>query len=250
MNNTPPNQPNPSPYPEPAPKSLSKSRASQVSLDIEQARAMHTQHIPAIIYGVGMHPLIGEEAEPAARSYAQDVVTRMAPRDPAEEMLIAQLLYTHTRVIRLTALANQQTAIAPMGTLHEYADRASNTYRRLMLALAEYRRPPRAGDTFAVVKQANIAGQQVVQNIENFPGNTTNEQGCRHGRPATSPPAIPSTRSTVDSPTTDSTALPAHAGGAGVSASISRAGEAVGASHGPKDAGRQGSIACERDKAR
>ena len=62
-------------------------------------------------------------------------------------------------------------------TIHEYADRASNTFRRLMLILAEYRKPPRVGDSFTAIGQANIAGQQVVVNGGQENGNATNEQG-------------------------------------------------------------------------
>ncbi len=42
----------------------------------------------------------------------------------------------------------------------------SYTYRRLMPALSEYRHPPRSGDTFAVVKQANIAKQNVIYTMQ------------------------------------------------------------------------------------
>lgn len=139
---------------------------------------------------------------------------------------------------RLTALANQQTGLESLRTVHEYADRASNTYRRLMLALAEYRRPPRAGDTFAVVKQANIAGQQVIQNHENSGANATNEQGC--GRPTGD--AIPGH--------TTPPALPADTGGAGIPAFVRAARETVEAVHRPPDARRQSQIAAQRHQTR
>ncbi len=113
-------------------------------------------------------------------------------------MLIAQLLFTHSRITRLTYLANQQDSPKSIAILNEYADRATNTYRRQMLALAEYRKPPRQGDTIAFVNQANIAGQQVVQNGGRADEKSTNEQGCnafngpqRHGnQPAEGIPAL------------------------------------------------------------
>jgi hypothetical protein len=191
MTSKPTNHPKPTPDPQPAPKSLPPQRTAKASRNSEQARSAHAHSLPAVLYGVALHKMLGEEGETAARTYAQDAITNMAPRDPVEELLVAQLLFTHARVMRLSTLACQQTAIAPMGTLHEYADRASNTYRRLMLALAEYRRPPRTGDTFAIVKQANIAGQQVVQNFENSENNPTNEQGCRHGQPEAGTHPVP-----------------------------------------------------------
>jgi hypothetical protein len=178
------------------------------------------------------------DGAPDPSAYAQAVIADMAPRDAAEEMLIAQLLFAHARVMRLTALANQQIGLESLRVVHEYADRASNTYRRLMLALAEYRRPPHTGDTFAMVKQTNIAGQQVIQNHENSTTNATNEQGSK--------PIPGDARSTPASPP----ALPADTGGIGFPAFIRPARETVDAVHRSPDTRRQGPIAAERDEAR
>jgi hypothetical protein len=200
-------------------------------------KRIHGRALPGGVYRAALVPILGDKlAEgPDPSAYAQAVLADMAPRDAVEEMLIAQMLFAHARVMRLTALANQQTALEPIRTIHEYADRASNTYRRLMLALAEYRRPPRTGDTFAVVKQANIAGQQVIQNHENSGTNATNEQGC--GR--TSGNASPATP-----------ALSANADRVGVPAIIGPARHALDAIHRPADAGRQDPIAAERNQTR
>lgn len=151
--------------------------------DASAARRIHGHAIPGAVYTGALRPRLAAHFGDfnLARSgmvHAGDVMARMAPRDPVEEMLVAQLLLTHSRVLHLTDIANHQTGLQQVRTIHEYADRASNTYRRLMLALAEYRRPPRTGDTFTAIKQANIAGQQVVQNQENSqPTKATNEQG-------------------------------------------------------------------------
>ncbi len=111
-------------------------------------------------------------------SFIEDVLARMAPRDPLEELLVIQAALAYARVLHLTEYANRQESLESLRTVNEYADRASNTYRRLMLALAEYRRPPRGGDSFTAIRQANIAGQQVVQNGEvKGDKNATNEQG-------------------------------------------------------------------------
>jgi hypothetical protein len=86
--------------------------------------------------------IVGMLPEPLAQSsmlYVDDLIERMAPRDPAEEMLVVQLVLTHARVLYLTDVANRQERLESIRTVHEYADRASNTYRRLMLALADYR---------------------------------------------------------------------------------------------------------------
>jgi hypothetical protein len=118
----------------------------------------------------------GIDLSETSDTWTRDVFGRMAPRDPAEEMLVAQLIFAHTRAMHLADLANAQTRLDSLRVVNEYADRASNTYRRLMLALAEYRRPPKGGDTH--IRQANIAAQQVVLNSEGGNSeNATNEQG-------------------------------------------------------------------------
>lgn len=221
-----------------APQTLPGQRAAKATDDLAHARALHGRALPGVIYGLVLAPMVGEKGRAEAGVYARDVIASMAPRDAAEEMLIAQLLFAHARAMRLTELANQQTAIDSVRVVHEYADRASNTYRRLMLALAEYRRPPVPASSFTAIRQANIAGQQVVQNHENsVPQNATNEQGCpsgESGRPAVG----------------DAAELPAHAGGLGVPPFVRSEAQAVGTVHGAPDALGQSRDATERPQAR
>lgn len=141
------------------------------------------------------------ETNATAVQRGDDVLKAMKASDPLEEMLVAQALWTHARVARLNNLAITQTDRENLRIVNEAADRATNTFRRVMLALAEYRRPPRAGDSFTAIKQANIANQQVIQNHEiKESENATNEQGCSIGNP--SPAALSTDRSgtTVSSP--------------------------------------------------
>jgi len=96
------------------------------------------------------------------------------------------------------------------------------------------RRPPRTGDSFTAIRQANIAGQQVVQNLESSKSkseNATNEQGCSHDA--------------IDQPAATK-ALPPHAGGAEIPARVSPAHEAMAAKHRPPDAAGQGPLEDER----
>lgn len=162
-----------------------------------------------------------------ARRFAEDFFERMNPRDPAEELLVSQMLMAHARVVRLTTLASTASDYDGIRIVNEYADKASNSYRRLMLALTEYRRPPKQGDTITAIGQANFANQQVIQNHETT--NATNEQGCK-------PQAAP--------------ALPADAGGIGVSAFNCSASPALDAIHRPTNAQRQESIEHERCETR
>ncbi len=154
----------------------------------------------------------------SAVSYVLDLLGEFKARDPVERMLVSQMIQTHARAMYLNAFATQQTNLKWATMMHEAADRAANTFRRQMLALAEYRRPPRPARQFTAIGQANIASQQVVQNNgkeEN--GKATDEQGSRSSGAA---------------------ALPAHAGGAGVPAAVIPAGEAVGVEHRAADGGR------------
>ena len=160
---------------------------------------------------------------PRESNYARDVISRMAPRDAAEEMLVAQLLFAHARVLRLTEMTQHATTVEMIRVIHEYADRASNTYRRLMLALAEYRRPFRTGDTIAVVQQANITNQQVVHAHEN----RTNEQGFERRGDAG-----------VAANDDAATPLPIESVGTDFLAGLSEALETMGIVHGSKDRGR------------
>lgn len=222
------------------PAARSSSLPTKPAATPPDARYAHGCQVPAAIYRSAIERLLGHQLEsvPDAGQYVKAVIADMAPRDPVEEMAITQLLLAHVRAMHLTSMTNQPLDLHTMRTIHEYADRASNTFRRLMLALAEYRRPPRTGDTFAVVKQANIAHQQVIQNHENSNTNPTNEQGCVRA---------------VGTPTPEHTAaaaLPAHPGGAEGSACVRPAREAVDEVHRTANARGQVPLAPERDKAR
>ncbi len=183
----------------------------------DAAADVHMRALGAATYCHALVPHLGKLLEgidiPVTAHQLMDWLMReMAPRDALEEMLAVQALLTHVRVLHLTKLSGTQTEIKSIQTVNEYADRASNTFRRLMLALAEYRRPPRAGDSFTAIKQANIANQQVVQNEKTREQNTANEQGL----PARSAPA-----------------LPADSGGPGLAEVLSEAKQALGAEHRP-----------------
>jgi hypothetical protein len=181
------------------------------------ARHLHGEGIPEAVYATAIAPIIGGKTDDQAMMYARDLIKRMAPRDPAEEMLITQMLFAHARSMRLTAMSGQLSTVEGLKVVHEYADRASNTYRRLMLAFAEYRRPPKAGDSFSVIQQANIAAQQVVQNNGATDENATNEQGSNHASCSNQPgnQAAPQ--------------LPADTGRDSLAAILSPKGQAVGA---------------------
>jgi hypothetical protein len=186
-----------------------------------RAAVEHSTGLTASLYRHLLERVVGEDCPVvvSADRYVVDLLARFQPRDPVEEMLVAQMVHTHARLMYLNAYAHQQKHLAWSKQMHESADRAANTFRRQMLALAEYRNPRRPRSV-TTIGQANIAHQQVVQNNVNpNPGNpearnATNEQGSTgDGR------GLP--------------ALPAVAGGLGGAAGERPAGAAVAAEHRP-----------------
>ena len=208
--------------------------------DPETARRIHAQAVPGALYAEAMRPLLeglfaDQDLMQSAMEYIQGLVKGMAPRDHAEEMLVVQMALTHVRSLRLTSQLNRETTTDGLRILSEYADRASNTFRRLMLALAEYRRPPRPPAGVTAIQQANFGAQQVVVNGPlDVRERATNEQGPR----------------TDDRPREQQEALPPEPKGTGVPASVSAPREAVGVVHRAQDCGGQGPEQSERLAAR
>ena len=99
----------------------------------------------------------------AAAVHMRKLQDELKPRDAIEEMLIEQLAVTHARVVKLSAQALIQKNEAWYRTLSEACDRAASTFRRLTVAFREYREPRRT--TVMAIQQANLANQQVVQQI-------------------------------------------------------------------------------------
>jgi len=138
----------------------------------------------------------------------------MQPRDAIEEMLVLQMAWTHARLARLSSIAPQQDQTNNVRVVNDACDRAANTFRRMMLALVEYRRPPRS-DSFVAIRQANVANQQVIANGQN------------------QNPAKPISSNELGS--TPAKALPPHTEGIDFVATVGPAEQAVGMEHRPQD---------------
>jgi hypothetical protein len=93
-----------------------------------------------------------------------EFIHQMQPRDPLEKLTLDQLMLHHVRVLRLSQQACQQSKPELFKMLNEACDGASGAFRRLMTAFDERRRPPRQQAAIAI-DQANVANQQVVQNV-------------------------------------------------------------------------------------
>jgi hypothetical protein len=104
-------------------------------------------------------------ATPAAFNFQQD----MRPKDGLERLTLTQALLAHGRVAWLTKLATAQTNAHALGIIVEACERASGTFVRLVRALGEYRQPRNSSPNVSIA-QANVAHQQIVQNVQIMEG--------------------------------------------------------------------------------
>ena len=105
-----------------------------------------------------------DEVLAAAHDSVAEFVHKMRPRDPLEKITLEQLIVNHARVLRLSQQACGQTDPESAKLFHEACDGASGSFRRLTTAFNENRKPPRQKASIAI-DQANVANQQVVQNV-------------------------------------------------------------------------------------
>jgi len=184
--------------------------------------------------------VLGKALSNTAFQYVMATFDRIKPQDPFEEMLIAQTLATHSRMMYLSRIMLDITEIEVIQRISEAADRAANTFRRQMLALREYRRPTK---TVHFIRQSNVAGQQIVSNSFSESGNSTNEQGFNHEQ----------LHQQHQAPTNHQpgpTALPTDEGRVDPLAGVSRKGETVDTQHGTEDRGRKKQVKDERPETR
>lgn len=150
-----------------APKALVLPTAPRDATAGQAAQHYHRDAMLTGVYHQILHRGIdqifpGPELRETMLSFVTDTIRRAEPADPMEEMLVCQMLLAHMRSLHMTYLMGATSDSQDAGVLAQHAERASNTYRRLMLALAEYRRPARR--SFTAIRQANVAHQQVVAN--------------------------------------------------------------------------------------
>jgi hypothetical protein len=174
-----------------------------------------------------------EEAARSAELFVEAVRESVQPRDALEEMLVVQMAWAHARLARLSAIAHNQEQRGNVQVVHDACDRAANTFRRQMLALAEYRRPAQPG-SFVAIRQANVANQQVVQNVENHTASSPNFRNpAASNEQGSATPALP--------PVAEGVEIPAGGG---------EAEQTVAGQHRPQDTRGKGPIETERSQAR
>ena len=109
---------------------------------------------------------LGPELLEAAGLGAISFQEHMQSKDGLERLAISRLLVTHGRVMWLSKLLTEQTSTKAITAISASIDSALSTFVRLMRAIDEYRRP-RGPNTSVSIQQANVASNQLVQNIEN-----------------------------------------------------------------------------------
>jgi hypothetical protein len=181
----------------------------------------------AAVLGAQTRTYVQDDSGRTAETFLASLRESVQPRDAVEEMLLVELAWTHARIAALSAMAVQQTQTVNLRVVNEACDRAANTFRRLMLALADYRRP-RPAPSFVAIKQANLANQQVVHNAQGQEfenSGRSNEQG-----------SAPSLLSVAQWPEFPKGGRPEE--------------QALAAKHRPEDNGGQGQEQAQRTEAR
>ena len=197
----------------------------------QAVRDVFVNMVGANVLSKQMHGFIGDgdgKTNPAAAElYIEAIRESVNPSDAIEEMLVVQMAWTHARLAKLSTIAVNQEQTRNVRVINDACDRAASTFRRQLLALAEYRRPAQPGN-FVAIRHANVANNQVIANgTEPNPQNriASNEQG--------STPALPPVAGGIELPAGDGTEK-----------------QAVAEKHRPQDRNREGPIQAERDEAR
>ena len=131
----------------------------------EMMEKMHPNFVGNLAY-ISMCEAMGisgdflEAAVPSSIGFLE----QMRPVDPLDGLALTQAYVAHARAAWLAKLATTQTNPQSLCLISEASGRASNTFARLMSAIQQYRRPA-ATTTTVSIGQANLAGQQVVQNV-------------------------------------------------------------------------------------
>jgi hypothetical protein len=111
---------------------------------------------------MALGPTLLEAAGLGAISFQEHMETG----DGLERLAISQILVTNARVMWLSKLLTEQTNTKAIAIISAAIDSGISTFVRLVRTLDEYRRP-RIANTTVSIGQANVAGNQLVQNIQN-----------------------------------------------------------------------------------
>jgi hypothetical protein len=94
------------------------------------------------------------------RPLARELLMQLDPQDVAERMLAVQMIASFSRSMFLSRNANRQKNARWFKLYSGECDRAMTLFRQQMQTFTDLRRPRRT--TFNAIRNANIAGQQIV----------------------------------------------------------------------------------------
>lgn len=112
--------------------------------------------LSAEIFGRVVRPMFSDDIvdNAAFKAVAIDLIRRLCPRDPVEELLVAQMLWTHARAARLSRVSLEQKSLDWFKAYSAEFERSSNLFRRQMKAFDEHRKPRRQ---FVLTRRASPA---------------------------------------------------------------------------------------------
>lgn len=127
---------------------------------------------------------VSRQLPSTAMEYMEEHLARMAPQNPAEQVLATQILVQHARVAWLVKQCCYATDPELRCRLDRAVDSAMNMSRRQVLAWQQLRSPRPV--QYIAGQQVNVAGQQIVANgvapstLRTGETIAANEQGCSH----------------------------------------------------------------------
>jgi hypothetical protein len=110
---------------------------------------------PLLDLGLPADSKLTEKLRPLAR----ELLSELDPKDTAERMLAVQMVAVFSRSMYLARAANAQKNTKWFSLYSGECDRAMTQFRRQVQTLKDLRRPRRS---FTAIRNANIAGQQIV----------------------------------------------------------------------------------------
>ena len=194
---------------EPKSQELALSGRGQLQLTplkgLDQAQLLERAHpvtLASMAYihfsgQMGLPQELAEATGPATLTFQEE----MHPRDALERLALSQMLLVHGGVAWLSKLLPAQADAASLGTISEACERTLGSFIRLMRAIREHREPKNSSTTVSI-GQANVAGQQVVQNLmkEERRGKENDEQTRIMRETAASPPPLPANEGRIALP--------------------------------------------------
>lgn len=110
---------------------------------------------------------LGDAAGPSGWKLYRDQLLKEAgnPTDPIERMMIEQLALAHFRVGRLHTRVAEARTVDEVKAFSAAATRLTGEFRRLALAIRQYRQPVQTKH-FTVVRQQNVAENQQIAYLE------------------------------------------------------------------------------------